>query len=236
MRGLRAFGFADSTSLCGAREATSQPVATILAWSSPFGSFRFATGCHRLRPLGSINTDPRGAIPWSRTVLPRRVLPFRGLALACRGGVDQVARKSCSAQVVRSLKRSYPSGRLGSDAGGYVTAVIYPGLDGFVIAVDDSRRNDVRELLEEHLRFGSGARGERPARRRDRWRVRGVRRTTLTYPELQLARDLLWVVTGEETVGALRKLLAGDRQNPASRVEPGGDSLLLADRAGAPDA
>lgn len=59
---------------------------------------------------------------------------------------------------------------------------------------------------------------------------------TLTYPELHRARDLLWVVTGEEKVGALRKLLARDPSIPAGRVEPGGDSLILADRAAAPDA
>jgi 6-phosphogluconolactonase len=64
----------------------------------------------------------------------------------------------------------------------------------------------------------------------------GVRRMTLTYPELHRVRRLLWVVTGGEKVDALRKLLARDPSIPAGRVEPGGDSLLLADRAAAPDA
>jgi 6-phosphogluconolactonase len=59
----------------------------------------------------------------------------------------------------------------------------------------------------------------------------GVRRMTLTYPELHRVRNLLWVVTGEEKVDALQKLLAGDPSIPAGRVEPGGDSLILADRA-----
>jgi 6-phosphogluconolactonase len=63
----------------------------------------------------------------------------------------------------------------------------------------------------------------------------GVRRMTLTYPELNRVRRLLWVVTGEEKVDALRKLLARDPSIPASRVEPGGDSLILADRAAAPN-
>jgi 6-phosphogluconolactonase len=63
----------------------------------------------------------------------------------------------------------------------------------------------------------------------------GVRRMTLTYPELHRVRRLLWVVTGEEKVDALRKLLARDRSIPAGRVEPDGDSLILADRAAAPD-
>jgi 6-phosphogluconolactonase len=63
----------------------------------------------------------------------------------------------------------------------------------------------------------------------------GVRRMTLTYPELHRARSLLWVVTGEQKREALRKLLARDPSVPAGRVEPGGDSLVLADRAAAPE-
>jgi 6-phosphogluconolactonase len=63
----------------------------------------------------------------------------------------------------------------------------------------------------------------------------GVRRMTLTYPELHRARALLWVVTGDEKVDAIQKLLARDPSIPAGRVEPGGDSLILADRAAAPD-
>ncbi|MFL5908712.1 MAG: 6-phosphogluconolactonase [Solirubrobacterales bacterium] len=61
----------------------------------------------------------------------------------------------------------------------------------------------------------------------------GVRRMTLTYPELHRVRSLLWVVTGEEKRDALGKLLARDPSIPAGRVEPGGDSLILADRAAA---
>jgi len=49
---------------------------------------------------------------------------------------------------------------------------------------------------------------------------------TLTYPELHRARDLLWVVTGEEKVGALRKLLARD---PVDSRRPGGAGGRLRD-------
>jgi 6-phosphogluconolactonase len=62
----------------------------------------------------------------------------------------------------------------------------------------------------------------------------GVRRMTLTYPELHRVRSLLWVVTGEDKREALRKLLERDPSIPAGRVDPGGDSLVLADRAAAP--
>jgi 6-phosphogluconolactonase/glucosamine-6-phosphate isomerase/deaminase len=58
---------------------------------------------------------------------------------------------------------------------------------------------------------------------------------TLTYPELHRVRSLLWVVTGEEKRDALQKLIAQDASTPSGRVEPGGDSLILADRASAPD-
>ena len=64
----------------------------------------------------------------------------------------------------------------------------------------------------------------------------GARRMTLTYPEIERVRKLLWVVTGEEKVDALRKLIDQDPSTPSGRVRPGGESLILADRAAAPDA
>jgi 6-phosphogluconolactonase len=64
----------------------------------------------------------------------------------------------------------------------------------------------------------------------------GVRRMTLTYPEINSIRSLLWVVTGEEKRDALQKLLAQDPSTPSGRVRPEGDSLILADRAAAPGA
>jgi len=64
----------------------------------------------------------------------------------------------------------------------------------------------------------------------------GARRMTLTYPEINRIRRLLWVVTGEEKVDALRKLIDQDPSTPSGRVRPDGDSLILADRAAAPDA
>ena len=62
----------------------------------------------------------------------------------------------------------------------------------------------------------------------------GTRRMTLTYPGLGRARRLLWVVTGEKKREPLEKLLTLDPSIPAGRVEPGGESLILADRAAAP--
>ena len=58
------------------------------------------------------------------------------------------------------------------------------------------------------------------------------RRMTLTYPLINRARKILWVVTGAEKVEALRKLRAGDGSIPAGRVRAE-RALLLADRAAA---
>ena len=61
----------------------------------------------------------------------------------------------------------------------------------------------------------------------------GVRRMTLTYPELEKVRSLLWVVTGEEKADALKKLIDQDPSTPSGALRPGGDSLILADKAAA---
>jgi 6-phosphogluconolactonase len=60
----------------------------------------------------------------------------------------------------------------------------------------------------------------------------GRRRMTLTYPALNRARRVLWVVTGDEKAGMLVRLRDGDRSIPAGRVRPD-EALVLADRAAA---
>jgi 6-phosphogluconolactonase len=61
---------------------------------------------------------------------------------------------------------------------------------------------------------------------------RGRRRMTLTYPALDRAREILWVVAGAGKAGALQRLLAGDRSIPAGRVAAG-HQIVLADRPAA---
>lgn len=46
----------------------------------------------------------------------------------------------------------------------------------------------------------------------------GTRRMTLTYPVLDRARELLWLVTGGDKAAMLARLCAGDRAIPAGRV------------------
>lgn len=56
------------------------------------------------------------------------------------------------------------------------------------------------------------------------------RRMTLTYPALDRARQILWVVTGADKVNALARLRRGDPSIPGGRVA-NADMLVLADRA-----
>src|SRR5262245_25541893 len=47
----------------------------------------------------------------------------------------------------------------------------------------------------------------------------GRRRMTLTYPALNRAHRILWLVTGDDKVDALARLRAGDESIPGGRVE-----------------
>ena len=58
----------------------------------------------------------------------------------------------------------------------------------------------------------------------------GLRRMTLTFPAIDRARCILWIVTGSGKSEALGRLRAGDRSIPAGRVR-GDRAVLLADIA-----
>ena len=60
----------------------------------------------------------------------------------------------------------------------------------------------------------------------------GRQRMTLTYPILNRARTILWIVTGAEKVPMLKRLQDGDASIPAGRIRMD-TALLLADRAAA---
>jgi 6-phosphogluconolactonase len=61
---------------------------------------------------------------------------------------------------------------------------------------------------------------------------KGRRRMTLTYPVLNRALRVLWLVTGSEKAVMLARLRGGDPAIPAGRVRRD-DALVLADRAAA---
>jgi 6-phosphogluconolactonase len=60
----------------------------------------------------------------------------------------------------------------------------------------------------------------------------GRRRMTLTYPVINRARHILWVVTGAEKVEMLARLRNADASIPAGRVSSK-DAMVLADSAAA---
>jgi 6-phosphogluconolactonase len=60
----------------------------------------------------------------------------------------------------------------------------------------------------------------------------GRRRMTLTYPAINRARRVLWLVTGGEKSGMLTRLKAGDTSIPAGRIRAD-HAVVLADRAAA---
>jgi 6-phosphogluconolactonase len=60
----------------------------------------------------------------------------------------------------------------------------------------------------------------------------GRRRMTLTYPVIDGARRILWLVTGEDKAAVLARLVDGDPSIPAGRVRQD-QALILADVAAA---
>jgi len=63
-------------------------------------------------------------------------------------------------------------------------------------------------------------------------RYQGTQRMTLTYPILNRARSVLWVVTGGEKAEMLLRLYAGDASIPAGMVRRD-HALVIADREAA---
>lgn len=60
----------------------------------------------------------------------------------------------------------------------------------------------------------------------------GRRRMTLTFPALDRARRIVWLVTGADKHAMLQRLLAVDRAIPAGRVAQG-NAVVIADQAAA---
>jgi 6-phosphogluconolactonase len=60
----------------------------------------------------------------------------------------------------------------------------------------------------------------------------GHKRMTLTYPAIDRARRVLWVVTGDEKAAMLQRLVNADRAIPGGRVEQD-CAVVLADRGAA---
>ena len=57
---------------------------------------------------------------------------------------------------------------------------------------------------------------------------------TITFPVINRARRILWILTGHEKTAMLRRLLAADASIPAGRVRQE-HAIVLTDRAAAAD-
>jgi 6-phosphogluconolactonase len=162
-------------------------------------------------------------MPWSQTAIyqvDERVAPAddpdRNLAhllasLPAESGaeihampVEEADLEAAAADYARSLPESFDLIHLGLGPDGH-TASLVPG-DPVLDAVD--RR--------------VGLTGE----------YQGRRRMTLTYPTLNAARHVLWLVTGEDKVDALQRLRAGDTSIPGGRVVAA-SQRIVADAAAA---
>lgn len=62
----------------------------------------------------------------------------------------------------------------------------------------------------------------------------GERRMTLTYPALERAMNLMWLIEGADKAPALERLLVGDTSIPAGRIRAR-HQIVFADRAAAAD-
>jgi 6-phosphogluconolactonase len=60
----------------------------------------------------------------------------------------------------------------------------------------------------------------------------GRRRMTLTYPAINRARRVLWLITGEDKAAMLVRLRRGDQAIPAGRIRQD-HAIVIADRAAA---
>ena len=60
----------------------------------------------------------------------------------------------------------------------------------------------------------------------------GRQRMTLTYPVLERAPNVLWLITGEDKIDALSRLQAGDRSIPAGRISAT-NAVVITDEAAA---
>ena len=162
-------------------------------------------------------------MPWGRTAIyqvdervapaddPERNLAHLLASLPAESGaeihampVEATDLEAAAADYARSLPESFDLIHLGLGPDGH-TASLVPG-------------DPVLEVLDRGVAM-TGA-------------YQGRNRMTLTYPTLNAAKQVLWLVTGEDKLDALRRLRAGDASIPGGRVSPA-SALIIADAAAA---
>ena len=162
-------------------------------------------------------------MPWGQTALyqvdervapagdPDRNLTFLLASLPADSGaeihpmpVERDDLEAAAAEYARSLPEAFDLIHLGLGPDGH-TASLVPG-------------DPVLEIMDRGVAL-TGV-------------YQGRSRMTLTYPTLNRARNVLWLVTGEDKADALRRLRAGDTSIPAGRVAVA-RALVIADAAAA---
>lgn len=183
------------------------------------GAFTLAvSGGHDPWPMFSALT---GRLPWERTTVFQvdervapdgdddrnlthllRSLPAEGLASVRPMPVEAEDLEEAAAAYAARLPERLDLVHLGLGPDGH-TASLVPG-------------DPVLEVLDREV----SVTGE----------YQGRRRMTLTYPALDRARQILWLVTGPDKADAVARLRAADQTIPGGRVSQD-DALLLADGA-----
>lgn len=199
-------------------DAAVQRVAELVAERAAASEVPFSLALSRASP--ELLTTLAGRLPWGRVTLyqvDERVAPA--------GSADRNAT---------ALLASLPRERL------ELMSVEEPDLDA---AAASYARLLPERLDVVHLGLGPDGHtasllpGDPVLEVRDRpvavtGEYQGYRRMTLTYPPLEAARELVWLVTGEGKRGAMRRLLDRDESIPAGRIQ-NPNQLVVADEAAA---
>jgi 6-phosphogluconolactonase len=208
---------ADGVAERGARFVSEQ-AATVVAER---GRFTFAvSGGHT---PWAMFAHLEGQMPWDKVTIyqvDERIAPegdpdrnFTQLVASLPPGgatdvrampVEEPDLEAAASSYARSLPASFDLVHLGLGPDGH-TASLVPGDPVLEVADRDVALTDVYQ---------------------------GRRRMTLTYPALNRARQVLWLVTGKDKVDTLGRLRAGDRSIPAGRVEAT-SQIVIADEAAA---
>jgi 6-phosphogluconolactonase len=143
--------------------------------------------------------------PSRNLTLQRESLPAAALARMHPMPVEDPDLESAAEHYARSLPERFDLIHLGLGADGH-TASLVPG-------------DPVLDVFDRDVALTGP--------------YMGLRRMTITYPVIERARSLLWLVAGEDRVDALRRLRERDPSIPAGRV-PAARALVLADASAAP--
>ena len=186
-------------------EAAARRVAGLVADRVRGSSGPFSLALSKT-PSALLDSLAAGGVPWERIDVYQ---------------VDErVAPRGSAERNLTALGRSLPSERLHP----------MPVDDGALEAAAERYARLLPESLDlVHLGLGPDGHtaslvpGDAVLDVRDRpvavtRKYQGLQRMTLTYPPLDAAREIVWLVTGGEKRDALRRLLERDRGIPAARI------------------